>query len=217
MLWAQIQNTREIKRTHFNRTKQDKTCKFSRKSSFSSYVQHKNRKTNNEFNLSCVSWIWEAGGRERARDCFEPSQQQRIISGLKSQGIILGLKSKQTKNNQQKRREGYKEQYKHRQQNTYYLIMTIGTVRTVTNMHWKLSHHNILHSSDTLSTRNKRCHCISTHARTRTPTFLCPHSCTHINVTTSDCLHICVLWMYCNRQKHIRNRQIWSVGFWEQL
>ena len=39
-----IQNTREIKRTIFNWTKQDKTCKFSRKSSFSSYVQHKNRK-----------------------------------------------------------------------------------------------------------------------------------------------------------------------------
>ena len=35
-----IQNTQEIKRTLFNWTKQDKTCKFSRKSSFSSYVQH---------------------------------------------------------------------------------------------------------------------------------------------------------------------------------
>ena len=40
-------NTSEIKRTLFNWTKQDKTCTFSRKSSFSSYVQHKNRKTNN--------------------------------------------------------------------------------------------------------------------------------------------------------------------------
>ena len=38
-----IQNTKEIKRTIFNRTKQDKTCKFSRKSSFSSYVQHKKK------------------------------------------------------------------------------------------------------------------------------------------------------------------------------
>ena len=36
-------NTQEVKRTLFNWTKQDKTCKFSRKSSFSSYVQHKNR------------------------------------------------------------------------------------------------------------------------------------------------------------------------------
>ena len=37
----------EIKRTLFNWMKQDKTCKFLRKSSFSSYVKHKNRKTNN--------------------------------------------------------------------------------------------------------------------------------------------------------------------------
>ena len=37
-----LQNTLEIKRTLFNWTKQDKTCKFSRKSSFPSYVQHKN-------------------------------------------------------------------------------------------------------------------------------------------------------------------------------
>ena len=66
--WLLIQNTQEIKRTLFNWTKQDKTCKFSRKSSFSSYVQHKNRKINNIFNLSCVSWMWEAGGRKRARD-----------------------------------------------------------------------------------------------------------------------------------------------------
>ena len=29
---------------HFNWTKQDKTCKFSRKSSFSGYVQHKNKR-----------------------------------------------------------------------------------------------------------------------------------------------------------------------------
>ena len=32
------------------------------------YVQNKNRKTNNQFNLSRVSWMWEAGGRKRARD-----------------------------------------------------------------------------------------------------------------------------------------------------
>ena len=42
-----IQNARDIKRTLFNLTKQDRTCEFSRKSSFSRYVQHKNRKTNN--------------------------------------------------------------------------------------------------------------------------------------------------------------------------
>ena len=58
-----IQNAQEIKRTLFIWTKQEKTCKFSRKSSFSSDIQHKNRKTNNSFNLSCVSWMWKAGGR----------------------------------------------------------------------------------------------------------------------------------------------------------
>ena len=47
LLWYKIQSTQEIKRTLFNWTKQDKTCKFWRKSSFSSYVQHYNRKTNN--------------------------------------------------------------------------------------------------------------------------------------------------------------------------
>ena len=82
-----IQNTQETKRTLFNLTKQDKTWTFSRKSSFSSYVQHKNKNknkknkktktkkeekttTNNWFNLSCVSWLWEAGGRKRARFNF---------------------------------------------------------------------------------------------------------------------------------------------------
>ena len=42
-----IPNTQEIKRTLFNWTKQDETCKFSRKSSFSSYVQY-NRKLLNQ-------------------------------------------------------------------------------------------------------------------------------------------------------------------------
>ena len=46
---AQRSTTRKrSKRTLFNwKKKQDKTCKFSRKSSFSSYVQHKKRKTDN--------------------------------------------------------------------------------------------------------------------------------------------------------------------------
>ena len=61
---ALIQNTQEIKRTLFNWTKQDKIWTFSRKSSFSSYVQQKNK----QFNLSCASWMWEAGRRKRARD-----------------------------------------------------------------------------------------------------------------------------------------------------
>ena len=48
--WKKVQNTQEIKRILFQEIKrilfhwikQDKTCKFSRNSSFSSYVQHKN-------------------------------------------------------------------------------------------------------------------------------------------------------------------------------
>ena len=54
-VWRGIQNTQEIKRTCLNWTEQDKTCTFLRKSSSSSYVQHKNTKTTNQFNLSCVS------------------------------------------------------------------------------------------------------------------------------------------------------------------
>ena len=46
-----IQNTQEIKRTLFNETKQDKMCKFSMQSSFSSYIRY-NRKQLNQ--LICV-------------------------------------------------------------------------------------------------------------------------------------------------------------------
>ena len=44
--------THKIKRTPFNGTKQDKTCKWSRKSSFWSHVQHKNKQL---INVSYVS------------------------------------------------------------------------------------------------------------------------------------------------------------------
>ena len=57
--------TQEIERTFFNWTKLDKMCKVTRKSSFSSYAQHKNRKTNNSTYLVSVR-CWEAGGRKRA-------------------------------------------------------------------------------------------------------------------------------------------------------
>ena len=53
--WRKVQNTQEIKRTLFDWTKQDKTCTFLKKSSFSSYVQYiKNRKTNNSTYLVSV-------------------------------------------------------------------------------------------------------------------------------------------------------------------
>ena len=64
-----IKNTQEIKRTLLKWTKQDKTWKFSRKSSFSSYVQHTHRKT---IQFPCVRCS-EAGGRKRARDWLSVS------------------------------------------------------------------------------------------------------------------------------------------------
>ena len=66
----EIQNTQEIKRTLFNWTEQDNTCKLSRKSSFSSYVQHKNRKKKNPINSTYLESVRcsEAGGRKRAQD-----------------------------------------------------------------------------------------------------------------------------------------------------
>ena len=42
---------KRLKERFINRTKQDKTCKFSRKSSLSRYVQQKNK----QFKLSCIS------------------------------------------------------------------------------------------------------------------------------------------------------------------
>ena len=43
--WSEIQNTQKIKRTFFNKTEQDKTCKFSMLS-FSSYVQYNRKQLN---------------------------------------------------------------------------------------------------------------------------------------------------------------------------
>ena len=62
-----IQNTQEINRMPFNWMKQDETCTFSRKSSFSSYVQHKNRKAKSSTFFVSVRRS-EAGGRKRAQD-----------------------------------------------------------------------------------------------------------------------------------------------------
>ena len=61
----QIQNTQEIKRTHFNWTKQDKTRTFSRNSSFSSYVQHKTEKRaiNPTYLVSVRCWGLAEGNR----------------------------------------------------------------------------------------------------------------------------------------------------------
>ena len=55
---AEIQNTQEIERTLFNWTKQGKTCRFSRKSSFSSYVQHKKRKIDTQHHMFCSPCIF---------------------------------------------------------------------------------------------------------------------------------------------------------------
>ena len=54
--WKERSKTHEIlKITLFNWTKQDKTCKFSRKSSFSSYVQHKNRRKQQQ--QKTINWL----------------------------------------------------------------------------------------------------------------------------------------------------------------
>ena len=47
VFWKKIQNTQTL----FNQAKQDKTCKFSRKTSFSSYIQQCNRKQLNQLIL----------------------------------------------------------------------------------------------------------------------------------------------------------------------
>ena len=74
--WKKIQNTQQIKSTLLNCAKQDKTCTFLRKSSFSSYVQHRNK----QFNLSCVrGWLKEKGMRladmikKKSVSCLFPS------------------------------------------------------------------------------------------------------------------------------------------------
>ena len=54
---------KRLYRTLFNWIKQDKTCKISRKSSFSSYVRHKNKKNKQLIYLACVK-CWEPGGRQ---------------------------------------------------------------------------------------------------------------------------------------------------------
>ena len=74
--WKKIQNTREIKRTLFNWTKQDKTCKFSRKSSFSSSIQHKNRKTNNS-----TYFVSDVGGWQKEK-AFSFCQNQDKLNYL---------------------------------------------------------------------------------------------------------------------------------------
>ena len=56
--WKKIWNAQVIKRTLFNWTKQDKMCKFLRKSSFSNHALHKNRKRNNSTYLMSVGcWV----------------------------------------------------------------------------------------------------------------------------------------------------------------
>ena len=52
--------------------KQNKTCKFSRKSAFSSYVQLKNRRRKNNYcNLSCVSYVLGGWRKKKKKDFLE--------------------------------------------------------------------------------------------------------------------------------------------------
>ena len=65
-----FQNTQEIKRTLFNQTKQDKTCKFSRKASFSSYLQQYNRKQLNQLILCPFDVRRLVGAKGHETACF---------------------------------------------------------------------------------------------------------------------------------------------------
>ena len=63
-------NQQTKQRKHlFNWIKQDKTCTFSRKSSCSSFVQHKNRKTNNSNYLVSVGCGRLAEGKGHDTPC----------------------------------------------------------------------------------------------------------------------------------------------------
>ena len=58
-----LQNTQEIKRTLFNNTEQNQTCKFWMESSFSSYAQY-NRKQLNQ--LIFVRWVPGSWRKEKS-------------------------------------------------------------------------------------------------------------------------------------------------------
>ena len=76
--WWKIQNTQEIKRTLVDWTKQDKTCTFSRKSSFSSYVQQQKQKNKQLIQLILCQLdarrLAEGKGHE-THVCFGPVRQ----------------------------------------------------------------------------------------------------------------------------------------------
>ena len=74
-----IQNTQEIKTTLFNETKQDKTCKFSRKASFSSYVQQYYRKQLNQLILGPFDARRLAGGKGKLPRKFSRFVLFRLI------------------------------------------------------------------------------------------------------------------------------------------
>ena len=79
LLFQNDQNTQEIKRMLFNWTKQDKTGKFSRKSSFSSYVQQKNIKTNNSTSFLSVGYWRLAEGKGHETESVNPPLCQFLM------------------------------------------------------------------------------------------------------------------------------------------
>ena len=88
--WAQLRGTRAslhamegVKRTLFNWTKQDKMCKFLRESSFSSYVQHKNRKNKQLIQLILCqldAWRLVEGKGRKTDSCFVQLKSILLIS-----------------------------------------------------------------------------------------------------------------------------------------
>ena len=81
-----IQNTQEIKRTLSYWMKQDKVCKSLRKSSFSSYVQQKNK----QFNLSCVSLVVGGWQKDKGKGRFE---KENFLKNLHILSCFVQLKS----------------------------------------------------------------------------------------------------------------------------
>ena len=84
---ALIQNTQQIKRTLFNRMKEDRTCKFSRMSSFSSYKQQQQQKQQKNKHLIQLilcqldvgGWRKEKGTRLKSQRAVENRENWRKL------------------------------------------------------------------------------------------------------------------------------------------
>ena len=76
---GRIQNTQEIKKMLFNWTKQDKMCKFFRKSSLSSYTQHESKPQRIDLKYLVSVRCSEDGGNKILILC--QLDAQRLVEG----------------------------------------------------------------------------------------------------------------------------------------